>query len=148
MATIKRNAHVTWHGNLPQGNGTLTTGSNALQDLPLSWSARTEGAAGKTNPEELLAAAHAECYAMSASHALTQAGHKPDELTVEAICSLDPKEGGGFKISTMELHLSGRVPGLSQDEFARIAAEAEKGCPVSNALRQGVAIHLKAELAG
>ncbi|MDQ2809921.1 MAG: OsmC family peroxiredoxin [Chloroflexota bacterium] len=147
MATIKRNAHVTWHGNVPQGHGTLTTGSNALNDLPLSWSARSEGVAGKTNPEELLAAAHAECYAMSASGALTRAGHTPDELTVEAICSLDPKEGGGFKISAMELHLSGRVPGLSQDEFARIAAEAEKGCPVSNALRQGVAIHLKAELA-
>lgn len=148
MATIQRNAHVTWQGALTTGSGTLTTGSGALKDLNLSWSARTEGAAGKTNPEELLAAAHAECYAMSAAHALSQAGHTPDELTVEAVCSLDRKPEGGFKISAMDLHLSGRVPGLSQDEFARIAAEAEKNCPISNVLRGNAEIRLKAELAG
>ncbi len=145
MPLQERRAHVRWVGNLVQGAGQLTVSSGAFGELPISWSARVESPGGKTSPEELLAAAHAACYAMALSHTLTQAGTPPQRLTVDAVCALE-KTPDGIKIAAMDLEVHGRVPGLDAAGFERLAKEGEKGCPVSNALRHNVHISLKAHL--
>jgi lipoyl-dependent peroxiredoxin len=146
MAKAERRAEVEWQGSLIQGSGKLVSvGSGAIGNLPLSWAARTESSDGKTSPEELLAAAHAGCYAMAFSHALAQAGTPAERLTVDATCTFE-QVGGGFKVSTMVLDVRGKVPGLDQAGFEQTAQQAEQGCPVSNALRNNVAIHVNAQL--
>ena len=147
MAQIERRAEVTWLGDLASGNGTLTGGSGAFGTLPVTWAARTEEPAGKTSPEELIAAAHASCYAMALSHALATAGNPPERLDVSAVCGLDPKSGGGFEITSSNLTVRGVVPGLDQAGFEEMARQGEQGCPVSNALRNNVEIGLDATLA-
>lgn len=148
MATIERTANAVWRGDLAAGSGMISFNSGAFKNSPVTWASRTESSDGKTSPEELIAAAHASCYAMAFSHTLTQAGHKPDNLDVVATVSLEPKDGGGFGVTASRLTVRGKVPSLSQDEFARIADEAEKGCPVSNALRGNVTISVDATLEG
>ncbi len=146
MAKAERRAEVEWQGSLIQGSGKLVSvGSGAIGNLPLTWAARTESSDGKTSPEELLAAAHAGCYAMAFSHALAQAGTPAERLTVDATCTVE-QVGGGFKVSTMVLDVRGKVPGLDQVGFEQTAQQAEQGCPVSNALRNNVAIHVNAQL--
>ncbi len=146
MAKAERRAEVEWQGSLIQGSGKLVSvGSGAIGNLPLTWAARTESSDGKTSPEELLAAAHAGCYAMAFSHALAQAGTPAERLTVDATCTFE-QVGGGFKVSTMVLDVRGKVPGLDQVGFEQTAQQAEQGCPVSNALRNNVAIHVNAQL--
>ncbi len=106
MAKAERRAEVEWQGSLIQGSGKLVSvGSGAIGNLPLTWAARTESSDGKTSPEELLAAAHAGCYAMAFSHALAQAGTPAERLTVDATCTFE-QVGGGFKVSTMVLVLN------------------------------------------
>ncbi len=146
MALQSRRAVVVWNGNLRDGNGTVDGGSGAFHNLPLTFAARTENADGKTSPEELLAAAHAICYAMSLSSTLTKGGWPPTQLVVNAMCSLDRKPEGGLKITSMELDVRGRVPNLAADGFESMAIEAEKNCPVSNALRNNVEIRVNAHL--
>ncbi len=142
MPKAERNAEVQWKGNLLQGAGTITrTGSGAFGNLPVTWAARTESSDGKTSPEELLAAAHASCFSMQFASALSKAGHAPEELNVSATCTFEPP-----KITTMRLEVRGRVPGIDQDEFQRLADEAEGKCPVSNALRNNLDIQVKAHL--
>lgn len=138
----ERRAEVVWQGNLLQGNGILSVGSGVLQGQQVTWASRTERPNGKTSPEELIAAAHAACYAMALSHTLAQQGHQPERLTVSAVCTLDQPP----KITTMELRVRGRVPGIDAATFQAAAMEAEKGCPVSNALRNNVDIRVTAEL--
>jgi lipoyl-dependent peroxiredoxin len=146
MAKAERRAEVEWQGNLIQGSGrVVSVGSGALGNLPLTWAARTESSDGKTSPEELLAAAHAGCYAMAFSHSLALAGTPSERLTVNATCTFEPV-GGGFKVSTMVLDVRGKVPGLDQAGFEKAAQQAEQGCPVSNALRNNVAISVNAHL--
>ncbi len=146
MALAERMAEVRWNGNLTEGSGTITeVGSGAFDQLPVSWKARTEEPGGSTSPEELIAAAHAACYAMALSNTLNKNGTPPEHLHVTATCSLDRVEGG-VKITTMDLHVRARVSGLSADEFERVARQGEQGCPVSNALRDNVDIRLHAEL--
>lgn len=145
MALAERRADVTWQGNLIQGQGAITSGSGALSQLPVTWASRTERSDGKTSPEELIAAAHAACYAMALSHTLTQAGTPPQQLHVNAVCALD-RTDAGLKISSMTLEVTGAVPGLDQASFADAAGKAELGCPVSNALRNNVAITVNAHL--
>lgn len=142
-----REATVVWEGTLPQGEGRISSGSGVLQNSPVTWASRMETPEGKTSPEELLAAAEAECYAMGMTARLTNAGHTPNQLRVRAVCTVERQEGG-LKITAMHLHVTGDVPGIDQSEFARIADEAEKGCPVSNALRGNVQISLQADLTG
>ena len=142
MPKADRNAQVQWNGNLTEGKGIIkSTGSGAFGDLPVTWAARTESSDGKTSPEELMAAAHAACYSMAFSNTLNKAGHPPEELNVSATCTFEPP-----KITTMVLEVRGRVPGLDQAEFAQIAEQAEKNCPVSNALRNNVDIQVTAHL--
>ncbi len=147
MPMAERSAEVTWEGNLTQGNGRLSlVSSGIMSGTPVSWPARTEQPGGKTSPEELLAAAHASCYAMAFSHALTQRGTPPTRLHVTATAVLDPKQGGGVYVSTMNLSVRGQVPGLDQAGFADAAKAGEQGCPISNAIRNNVTINLTATL--
>ncbi len=144
MATQRR-AEVTWENDLLSGSGTVSVGSQAIPTLPVSWSARTEAPGGKTSPEELLAAAHASCYAMAFSATLARGGTPPKRLDVTAVCTFE-KVGEGWKVTTMELTVRGKVPGLGQAKFEEVANTAEKGCPISNAIRNNVAIKLTARL--
>ncbi len=146
MLKAERRAEVEWQGSLIQGSGRLVSvGSGAIGNLPITWASRTERSDGKTSPEELIAAAHAACYAMAFSHGLAQAGTPAERLTVDATCTFEQVEGG-FKISTMVLDVRGKVPGLDQAGFEKAALQAEQGCPVSNALRNNVAISVNAHL--
>ena len=145
MAEAKRSSRVVWRGDL-KGEGHLSTLSSGLiEDKPVTFAARTGNPDGKTSPEELLAGAHAACYSMALSNVLAQTGHPPEQLEVEATAAFDD---GQLKITTMELNVSGRVPGMSAEDFEGAAQEAERACPVSNAIRAGVEIHLHASLSG
>src|SRR2546427_3151268 len=146
MLKAERRAEVEWQGSLMQGSGTIVgVGSGALQNLPVTWASRTERSDGKTSPEELLAAAHAACYAMAFSHTLAQAGTPSERLTVSATCAFE-QVGEGFKVTTMDLDVHGKVPGLDQAGFEKVAQQAEQGCPISNALRNNVQIRVVAHL--
>ena len=146
MADINRTADVEWNGDLRGGNGKITTGSRAIQQQAYTFATRFENAPG-TNPEELIAAAHAACFSMAFASALAKKGYQPEKIQTHATCIMTPKEGGGFRISKMRLETKGQVSGLDEATFKQIAEEAEKGCPVSGVLRPGLEIELHASLA-
>ena len=142
MATAERQAHVTWEGDL-RGSGEFDMGTGAITSQRVTWASRAEEPQGHTSPEELIAAAHASCYAMALSNTLAKAGNKPDQLEITAKAALDL---GAGKITTVDLDVQGTVPGLDQSGFEEAAREAETKCPVSNALRNNVDIRLNASL--
>jgi osmotically inducible protein OsmC len=145
MAAV-RTATVTWQGPLATGDGSVTAGTSGLfTDLPVSWASRTEQPDGRTSPEELLAAAHAACYAMAFSGELGRAGHTPEELHVEAEVTFDKLEGG-WTVTASALTVLGHVHGLTADEFDRLAEVAKDGCPISRALAGNVEISVEATL--
>jgi len=144
MPMAERTATTGWDGDLAHGNGVLNGASGALNDLSVTWASRTQRSEGKTSPEELLAAAHSSCFAMALSHGLTEAGHQPEHLDITANVTLDERDGAPT-VTTSELTVRGRVPGLDQAGFEQAAAEAAKGCPVSRALT-GVEITVNATL--
>jgi lipoyl-dependent peroxiredoxin len=147
MALAERRATVAWQGGLRDGSGTLEVASGAFPAQTLTFAARSEGADGKTSPEELIAAAHATCYAMAFSNTLANdGGQAPERLDITAVCTLDRIEGG-LKITTMHLTVRGRVAGMDNAKFAELAKTAEQRCPVSNALRNNVQISVDAALA-
>jgi osmotically inducible protein OsmC len=138
----KRTAAVTWKGGLYEGRGTIdSSGSGALAELPITWAARAESSDGKTSPEELIAAAHASCFAMALSLLLAEGGTPPEELDVQATVTFVPGTG----ITNSELEVSGRIPGLSEEAFLAKAEQAKTNCPVSQALK-GLEITLSAKL--
>jgi osmotically inducible protein OsmC len=139
-------ASAVWEGNLVEGRGRVSAASGVFSDLDVTWAARTNRPDPKTSPEELIAAAHAACYAMAFSHTLAEAGHAPEQVSVTAICHFTPIEGGGFSVSRMELDVHGRVPGVDAAAFRQLAEAGDRGCPVSNALRGNVEIVLRATL--
>ena len=144
MATAERRANVVWRGNLFKGSGTFDlVSSEAIQDMPVTWASRTERPDGKTSPEELIAAAHASCFAMAFSNTLAEQGNEPEELNISAICTFDADQ---LKVTTMVLDVHGQVPGLDAEGFQNAAEQAEQGCPVSNALRGNVDIQVNASL--
>lgn len=146
MAKAERRAEVEWEGNLVQGNGKIVrTSSGSLGNLPISWSSRTESPNGKTSPEELMAAAQAACFAMALSHTLATEGKPAEKLFVDATCAFEPV-GGGFKVTTMDISVRGKVPGMDEASFENAVNQAEQGCPVVNALRNNVHIRLQAHL--
>jgi osmotically inducible protein OsmC len=147
MAGITRSAAVVWDGNLLQGSGSFTVGSGVMTDMAVSWPSRVEEPGGKTSPEELIAAAHASCYAMALSHTLTEGGHPPERLNVSAVITFAPLREGGFKVAKSALSVHGKVPSLDQAAFSDFAQKGEAGCPVSNALRGNVEITVEATLA-
>jgi osmotically inducible protein OsmC len=144
MANVERRAHVVWEGNLAEGSGRLTEGdSGALSEAPVSFASRTGSPEGQTSPEELIASAHATCYAMALSNTLAENDTPPERLTVDAVCTLDDEQ---LKITAVDIDVRGEVPGIGEDEFQNAVQEAEQLCPVSNAIRGNVEIRLNARL--
>ncbi len=141
MAAIKRTASAAWAGSGKEGKGSLTTQSGRLKDTPYSFSTRFENGPG-TNPEELIAAAHAGCFTMALAFQLAAAGHTAESLATEAAVSIEP-EGGGFTIKTVHLSLHGKVPGMTAEQFATAAAAAKAGCPVSKVLNAEITLDVK-----
>jgi osmotically inducible protein OsmC len=137
-----RKAKAIWHGVGRDGGGNLSTDSGVLAGTPYSFKTRFENEKG-TNPEELIAAAHAGCFTMALAFGLQSAGYKPTELHTEAAVTIEP-EGDGFRITRSALTLRANVPNLEQAEFDRLAGVAEKNCPVSKVLN--AEITLDAEL--
>ena len=129
MATESR-ASTVWQGNLTEGSGTTTPASGAFPEVEVSWASRTERAAGKTSPEELLAAAHASCYCMALSHELDQAGNAPERLEATASVEFVPGEG----VMGSHIVVKGTVPGMDQAQFEEFAKSAGQNCPISGAL--------------
>jgi lipoyl-dependent peroxiredoxin len=130
-----RTAHTTWTGGLQDGTGTVTLVSSGLGSYEISFPKRAaDDADGTTSPEELIAAAHAGCFAMQFSALLGAAGGSNPALEVSADVTLSPDPAGGFRISGIRLTVSGSAQGISPDDFARIAADAKGACPVSKAL--------------
>jgi osmotically inducible protein OsmC len=130
-----RKSTARWQGNGLHGRGALTTQSGVFRDQPYSFQTRFQSEDGKagTNPEELLGAAHAGCYAMALAFALSAAGRAPEELSVTAGVDLQ-KDGEGFAIKTIALELEAKVPGIEAAQFDAIAEGAKKACPLSKAL--------------
>lgn len=129
---FKRRSRAAWQGGVEDGGGTIKLGSGAFEGT-YSLRARVADESPETNPEELIAAAHAGCYTMSLSNELTQAGHPPTQLDTTATVYLERREEG-FVIPRIHLETSGQVPGIDQAEFERMASEAERGCTVSKVL--------------
>ena len=136
-----RKAKAVWQGTGKDGTGHLTADSGVLANTPYSFKTRFENEKG-TNPEELIAAAHAGCFTMALAFGLQAAGFTPTELSTEAAVSLD-KDGAGFKISKSALTLRGKVPNLDEAGFAKFAGEAEKNCPVSKVLNATITLDAK-----
>ncbi len=132
---MQSRATAQWEGDLTSGKGTASTASGALRGAGLSWKARTEGAAGMTTPEELLAAAHAACFSMALSHGLAQGGHAPKRIETSCVVEFGPKKGGGFEVRSSALEVKGWVPGIDAATFAKAAEDAKNGGPVSSALK-------------
>ena len=138
MAAIKRNASAHWSGTGKEGKGTITTQSGVLSNTPYSFSRRFGEEKG-TNPEELIAAAHASCFTMALAFQLTGAGKPAESLDTSAVVSIEQVEGG-FKISSSALTLKAKVPGLSKDEFTKLAETAKANCPVSKVLNAAITL--------
>jgi len=135
-------ASTVWEGDLASGSGVTTPGSGAFDAVEVTWASRTERPAGKTSPEELLAAAHAACYCMQLSHELAEAGTPPERLEATATVAFVPGEG----VKSSHIVLAGRVPGIDGGTFDEAAASAGRNCPISGALQGGVEITVDATL--
>jgi osmotically inducible protein OsmC len=142
MANIVRDATAVWTGAGRDGRGTLTTQSATLKETPYSFTTRFGDGKG-TNPEELIAAAHAGCFSMALAFKLSGAGHPPERLETKADLTM-VQEGAAWRIAAVTLNLKARVPGVTRDEFLKLADDAKATCPVSRVLN--AEITLKAEL--
>jgi osmotically inducible protein OsmC len=143
---IERRAEVTWEGGLDDGRGLVTAStSGALAGQGVSWPSRTSAPGGLASPEELLAGAHASCFAMALAGALGKVGARPQRLEVTATASFG-QQGGRWTILSCRLEAHGSVPGLDEEVFARIAAEAKDDCPMSRALHGNVDVTVEAML--
>jgi osmotically inducible protein OsmC len=136
---MKRTAQAKWQGDLKSGTGTISTASGTLASTPYSFHTRFEEGKG-TNPEELLAAAHAGCFTMALSAQLAQAGLKADSLETSCTITLEQKEGG-FAITGSHLELKAKVPGATQEAFDKATKAAETGCPVSKLYNTAITLN-------
>lgn len=144
---MKRTASATWLGDLKRGKGTLTAESGALKQTPYSFTTRFEEGVTGTNPEELIAAAHAGCFAMAFAASLGQAGHAPEKISAQATLTLEQVQGN-WTITASHLELSARIPEIARDKFAEIANDAKANCPVSRLLKAKITLEAKLETAG
>jgi osmotically inducible protein OsmC len=135
---MKRTASAVWEGNLKQGRGSLTSESGVLKSTPYSFATRFETAPG-TNPEELIAAAHAGCFSMALSAELGKAGFTPDRIETKATLTLDFIDGKPT-ITTVHLELKAKIPGIDKAKFDAIAGGAKAGCPVSRVLKAEISL--------
>jgi lipoyl-dependent peroxiredoxin len=132
---MKRKASAVWRGAGKDGKGTMSTGSGALKDQPYSTLTRFEDESGRsgTNPDELIAAAHASCFSMALAYQLSGAGNPPDEISTEAVLDMQ-KSDSGWSITGSHLNVRAKVPGVSQEQFMDLENNAKEGCPVSRVL--------------
>jgi osmotically inducible protein OsmC len=140
---MKRKASAVWNGGLRDGKGTMSTDSGVLRDTQYSFATRFENGAG-TNPEELIAAAHAGCFSMALSAQLAEAGMKPERIATTATVTLE-KSGDGFAITAVHLDLKARVPGAQRQAFEGAANNAKAGCPVSKVLNAQITLNAELE---
>ncbi len=138
-------AEAVWEHDLAHGSGQVRFASGAAPELAVSWATRTTATVGRTSPEELLAAAHAACFAMAFSAGLGRNGTPPDRLSVSAVATFD-KVGDAWRVTLMELSVRGKVPGIDPPKFDELARAAKEGCPISNAIKGNVEIRLVAQL--
>lgn len=139
---MKRTASAVWNGSLKEGKGTLTSTGGALKNTPYSFAQRFADAPG-TNPEELIAAAHAGCFAMAFSAELGKAGFTPTQLDATAEVSLENVEGKGWTVTSSHLTLKGKVPNIDAAKFNEIANGAKVGCPISKLLNAKITLDAK-----
>ncbi|MEK6207996.1 MAG: OsmC family peroxiredoxin [Chloroflexota bacterium] len=141
-----REARAVWNGDLMSGTGTVSAvSSGKFNDVPVSWSARTEAPGGKSSPEELLAAAHASCFAMALSGGLARAGMPPKRLEVRSMVTFD-KVGDSWTVVSSEIEVKGDIPGADAAKFTKAAEDAKENCPISRALKGNVKLSVKANL--
>lgn len=145
MAT-QRKASTTWEGGLVDGKGSVTLESSGIGSFDVSWPARAEQPGGLTSPEELVAAAHASCYAMALSHAIGEAGGTPQRLDTSATVTFGPV-GGGYAVTKIDLTVRGQVEGIDQQGFLQAANAAKDGCPISQLVKGNTVLTLNAALA-
>jgi lipoyl-dependent peroxiredoxin len=148
MPRVQREATVTWEGNVARGNGAITAATGAFDQLPYSLASRVEKPDGKTSPEELLAAAHAACYAMSLASELSSAGSPPDHLDVHSTVTLDQVEDGSHRIVSSELLARARVTGTDEETLQRLARAASEGCPFTKLIEASAQVTVNATLEG
>jgi lipoyl-dependent peroxiredoxin len=141
MATIKRHASAKWQGSGKDGSGSLTTQSGTLKDTPYGFNARFGDGKG-TNPEELIAAAHAGCFSMATAFQLSGAGHPPESMDCSADLTME-QIPGGWKIAAVHLKLTAKVPGLDDSKFQELAKGAKENCPVSKVLNADITLDAK-----
>ena len=141
---MKRNAKAAWSGTIKEGKGSLTAPSGVLDETPYSFQSRFKNEAGKagTNPEELIAAAHAGCFTMALSKGLGDAGYTVNQLTTKANVALEP-DGEGFKIPTVDLTTTVDVPEIGDEELEKIAQDTKENCPVSKVLNAKISLTVK-----
>lgn len=136
MAEFHRDASSTWSGDLRSGSGVVSTASGALSDAKVSFVSRFENGSG-SNPEELIAAAHASCFSMALANGLSSAGHVPESVMTKATVTLR-MDASGPKVARIHLVTEGKVPGIDQATFEKFAEETKVGCPISKLLLPGL----------
>ena len=136
---MQRKASAVWNGDLKGGKGKISTASGVLSDTQYSFGTRFESGAG-TNPEELIAAAHASCFAMALSAQLGEAGIKPEEIRAEATVTLD-KTDGGWTVTKSHLEVTAKIPGVDPQAFDKAAQNAKAGCPISKLLKAEITMN-------
>jgi len=139
---MKRNASAVWQGDLKSGRGTMSTGSTVLKDTQYSFATRFENGAG-TNPEELIAAAHAGCFSMALSFGLQQAGFTAEKIETTATLTLENLPQASWTITAIHLETRAKVPGVSAGKFAEVAGGAKANCPVSRVLKTEISLDAK-----
>src|SRR4051795_6516253 len=148
MPRVQREANVEWAGNVARGSGTISAATGAFEGLPYSLATRVEKPDGKTSPEELLAAAHAACFAMSLAGELSGAGSPPEHLDVQATVTLDQVEDGSHRIVASELLARARVEDMDQATLAKLAETAHDGCTFSKLIEASAEVTVTATLEG
>jgi osmotically inducible protein OsmC len=138
---MSKKASAEWKGGIKDGGGTISTETGVLKDAPYGFKSRFEDGKG-TNPEELIAAAHAGCFSMAFSLMLGEAGFTPDRIATKAAVTIEKKEGG-FEITASHLTVEASVPGLDEAQFQKIAGQAKSGCPVSKVLNANITMDAK-----
>ena len=140
---MQRKASAVWQGDLKGGKGNITTASGVLKETQYSFSTRFENGIG-TNPEELIAAAHAGCFAMAFSAELGRAGFTPAVINVTAVVTMD-KTDAGWTVTKSDLQMTAKIPGIDQEKFVAIANSAKAGCPISRLLNATITLDARLE---